>query len=277
MNKIDKNEINKEKNEFIEPKHELKIKNKDLNKINFLNLQHYFDIIKKLQKENINISTDFIDNFISMNNAFKRQKFSPFSRKIRNDIKQISHHIYEKNSTNNNKDNNDINKRFIDQYKYIINSSSSVSPSLNQKNTYLSYEKNLKNHKIPIKVYYFQDKDKNNANKLSKNVNRDTIRNNTVDSISHYNDNKKRIKFEYENYALNNINYNHPQIYILNSNFNSTTHLKERLPLIEAPNGFKYRKSGDLSYLIPYNTKKRKVRDNFYSYYIGMKLSKQNF
>ena len=272
MNKIDKNEINKEKNEFIEPKHELKIKNKDLNKINFLNLQHYFDIIKKLQKENINISTDFIDNFISMNNAFKRQKFSPFSRKIRNDIKQISHHIYEKNSTNNNKDNNDINKRFIDQYKYIINSSSSVSPSLNQKNTYLSYEKNLKNHKIPIKVYYFQDKDKNNANKLSKNVNRDTIRNNTVDSISHYNDNKKRIKF-----ALNNINYNHPQIYILNSNFNSTTHLKERLPLIEAPNGFKYRKSGDLSYLIPYNTKKRKVRDNFYSYYIGMKLSKQNF
>ena len=277
MNKIDKNEINKEKNEFIEPKHELKIKNKNLNKINFLNLQHYFDIIKKLQKENINISTDFIDNFISMNNAFKRQKFSPFSRKIRNDIKQISHHIYEKNSTNNNKDNNDINKRFIDQYKYIINSSSSVSPSLNQKNTYLSYEKNLKNHKIPIKVYYFQDKDKNNANKLSKNVNRDTIRNNTVDSISHYNDNKKRIKFEYENYALNNINYNHPQIYILNSNFNSTTHLKERLPLIEAPNGFKYRKSGDLSYLIPYNTKKRKVRDNFYSYYIGMKLSKQNF
>ena len=277
MNKIDKNEINKEKNEFIEPKHELKIKNKDLNKINFLNLQHYFDIIKKLQKENINISTDFIDNFISMDNAFKRQKFSPFSRKIRNDIKQISHHIYDKNSTNNNKDNNDINKRFIDQYKYIINSYNSVSPSLNQKNTYLSYEKNLKNHKIPIKVYYFKDKDKNNANKLSKNVNRDTIRNNTVDSISHYNDNKKRIKFEYENYALNNINYNHPQIYILNSNFNSTTHLKERLPLIEAPNGFKYRKSGDLSYLIPYNTKKRKVRDNFYSYYIGMKLSKQNF
>lgn len=277
MNKIDKNEINKEKNEFIEPKHELKIKNKDLNKINFLNLQHYFDIIKKLQKENINISTDFIDNFISMNNTFKKQKFSPFSRKIRNDIKQISHHIYDKNSTNNNKDNNDINKRFIDQYKYIINSSSSVSPSLNQKNTYLSYEKNLKNHKIPIKVYYFQDKDKNNANKLSKNVNRDRIRNNTVDSISHYNDNKKRIKFEYENYALNNINYNHPQIYILNSNFNSTTHLKERLPLIEAPNGFKYRRSGDLSYLIPYNTKKRKVRDNFYSYYIGMKLSKQNF
>ena len=277
MNKIDKNEINKEKNEYIEPKHELKIKNKDLNKINFLNLQHYFDIIKKLQKENINLSTDFIDNFINMNSTFKKQKFSPFSRKIRNDIKQISQHIYDKNSTNDNKDNNDINKRFIDQYKYIINSSSSVIPSVKQKNTYFSNEKNLKNHKIPIKVYYFQDKDKSNANKLSKNVNGDTIRNNTVDSISHYNGNKKRIKFEYENYALNNINYNHPQIYILNSNFNSTAHIKERLPLIEAPNGFKYRRSGDLSYLIPYNTKKRKVRDNFYSYYIGMKLSKQNY
>ena len=275
MNKNDKNEINKEKNEFIEPKHELKIKNKDFNKINFLNLQHYFDIIKKLQKENINLSTDFIDNFIGLSNSFKKQKFSPFSRKIRNDIKQISQHIYDKNSSNNNKDNNDINKRFIDQYKYIINPSISVSPSLKQKNTYLSSEKNLRNHKIPIKVYYLQDKDKNNVNKLSKNVGGDKIRNNTVDSISY--DNKKRIKFEYENYALNNINYNHPQIYILNSNFNSTAHIKERLPLIEAPNGFKYRRSGDLSYLIPYNTKKRKVRDNFYSYYIGMKLSKQNF
>ena len=45
-----------------------------------------------------------------MNNTFKKQKFSPFSRKIRNDIKQNSQHIYDKNSANDNKDNNYFDK-----------------------------------------------------------------------------------------------------------------------------------------------------------------------
>ena len=275
MNKNDKKDNFSETDE-LEQQHELIIKNKDLNKLNFLNLQHYYDIIKKLKKENISLSSDFIENFSNFNNNFQKPKYSPFSIKIRKDIKQISKHIYNKKNLNK-KDKDHLNTKFIDKYKYIINSTNSVSSPLKTKNKKFQNESNLQNDKIPIKVYYIHNKDKNNNtnNNLNKTVNKENLRNNTVDSILY--NNKTRIKFGYENYASNNINVNHPQIYILNSNFNNTSLSKEKLPLIESQNGFKYRKRGDLSCLIPFNTKKRKVRDNFYSYYIGMKLSKQKF
>ena len=267
----------KEKQKIIEQTNKLKIKKKNFNKINFLNFQHYYDLINKLKKDNIYLNTDFIENCTNINNAFQKQRISPFFTKVRKDINQISKHIYKDSKADIDKENDFTNKKFIDKFKHIINSKS-VSPSIKSENN--KNEKNVKN-KIPIKIFYFHERDKILNN--NKTINKEKMRNNTVDSItSRYDnfdnyDNKGRKKLEYQNYALNSTNFNHPQYYILNTNYNNNSIEKERLPLIEKPNGFKFKKSRDLSYLIPFNTKKRKVRDNFYSYYIGMKLTKQKF
>ena len=277
LNKISEKQIFKEqeKQTLIEQENKLKIKNKDFNKINFLNFQHYYDLIKKLKKENININSDFIENISNINYSYKKRRISPLSIKIRKEIEQISHHIYK--DKNKNKEKSEPYKKFIDKYQHIINSLNSVSPSM-QSST------NRKDENCLIKnIYYILEKEKNKKkNKLSLSINKGKLRNNTVDSIIHKNENKKRIKIEYENYALNNINLNHPQFYILNTHYNNgiNSKYKERLPLIETSNGpniFKYRRTRDLSCFIPFNAQKRKVRDNFYSYYIGMKLSKHNF
>ena len=276
MYKDDENmeKINKEKEKIIEQTNKLKIKNKNFNKINFLNFQHYYDLINKLRKEDIYLNTDFLDNLTKINNTFQKQRISPFFTKIRKDINQISKHIYKDNRIDTDKDNDFTNKKFLDKFKHIINSKS-VSPSIKSK-----IYKNNKNNKIPIKIFYFHEKDKK-INNINKTINKEKTINNTVDSITNrYDDiydNKGRKKFEYQNYALNSTNFNHPQYYVLNTNYNNNSIDRERLPLIERPNGFKFKKSRDLSYLIPFNTRKRKVRDNFYSYYIGMKLTKQKF
>ena len=252
----------------IEKINKLKIINKDLNQIDFLNFRHYYDLIKKIKIENINISSDFIDNINKINNIYKKQKKSPFSIKLRKDLKDISQHIYNnKNTIKKEKS----KKNFMSQYNYIINSVKSVTPKVNSQKS-ISLNKNY-----PIKVYYIQSKEKN-FNTLNDSFNKEKTKKNEVDSYLTGENNKTRIKIEYENYALNTSNYNHPQFYVLNNNsFNKHNNSKGKLPLIETSKGFKFRRSGDLSYLIPYNTKKRKVRDNFYNYYIGMKLSKNNY
>lgn len=259
----------------IEKINKLKIINKDLNQIDFLNFQHYYDLIKHFKKENINISTDFINNIRNINYLYQKQRISPLSIKLRKDMKNISQHIYHNNNINKNEAQEKNKKNFMSQYNYIINSVKSVTPKKYNSKKNFSLKKNY-----PIKVYHFQDKE-NNCNKINDSINKEKIRNNTVDSyLNDDNNNKTRIKFNYENYALNISNYNHPQFYILNNNNTinkNNNNSKEKLPLIETSNGFKFRRSGDLSSLIPYNTKKRKVRDNFYSYYIGMKLSKNNY
>lgn len=265
----------KEKQKIIEQTNNLKIKNKNFNRINFLNFQHYYDLISSLKKENIDLNIDFLENFTNINNTFQKQRISPFFTKIRKDINQISKHIYKDNKIDNDKNDNFTKKKFIDKFKHIINSKS-VSPSIKSKTN--KNKINLKN-KIPIKIFYFHEKDKILNNK-NKTINKENMRNNTVDSITNIydnDDNKGRKKFEYQNYALNSTNFKHPQYYVLNTNYNNNSIEKERLPLIENRNGFKFKKSRDLSNLIPFNTKKRKVRDNFYSYYIGMKLTKQKF
>lgn len=275
----------------ISDKPPLKINNKDFNNIDFYNFQNYYNLIKKLKNQNINISSDFIENLYNISNSYKKQKVPPLSIKLLNDIKQISHHIYKDKNSNN--PNNTINnkehkKKFIDKYNIIINSVKTISPSPTIKsNKNKNKNKNryypLKNN-YPIKVYLSKEKDKNNKDRQTININdinedlylkKEKIRNNTVDSIINNKNNSKRIKYEYGNYALNTTNFNHPQFYILNNNNNDNA--KEKLPLIGTSNGFKFRKSGDLSYLIPYNNKKLNVRKNFYNYYIGMKLSKNNF
>ena len=287
MNKNDNLNDISDKLNFKNQKKSLKITNKDLNHIDFLNFQNYFNLIKKIKNHNLDISPAFIENLYDINNSYKKQKISPASLKLLNDIKQITHHVYkDKNSNNNNKEQN---KKFMDKYNIIINSINSNNHNPTNKTQNLKNDYKLKN-KYPIKIYLSKDKNTiNNKDKPTINIDENIfenqkikkLRNNTVDSIYNNKKNIKRIKYEYGNYALNTMNFNHPQFYILNcnnnNNDNDNDNVKNKLPLIETSNGFKFRRSGDLSYLIPYNNKKINVRKNFYNYYIGMKLSKNNF
>ena len=243
----------------------LKVINKDLNKVSeLLNLHSYYNLLKKYKDENFSLSVDFLENLNNINNSNQKQKYSPASLKLRKEMEEMCHHYYKDKNNNNN---NEQNIKFMDKFNSIINSVNYDSSKI--------YKKRNKKYplkgKYPIKVYYTQEKDKN-INKINQDNKNETMRNNTLDLIS--NKNIKKMKFEYGNYALNTINFNHPQFYILN---NSNYNIKEKLPPIETTNNFKFAKSGNLSNLIPYNTKKMKVRDNFYSYYIGMKLSKHKF
>ena len=244
----------------------IKITKKDLNKINhFLNFNHYYNLLKKY-KGNINFSLDFIDNFNNINvDTFQKQKYSSSSDKLRKEIEEMCQHYYKnKNNKDCNKNNNGPKIKFLDKYNSIIN-------SVNSDNKIYNNKKHSLKHLGRIKVYYTQGKYKNHQRNY-QNTKTEEIRHNTVDSLS--NDNKVQIKFEYGNYALNNTVFNHPQFYILN---NCNYSVKEKLPPIEATNTFQFRRTSNLSNLIPINTKKRKVRDNFYSYYIGMKLTKHKF
>ena len=255
----------------ISQKANLKITKKDLNRIgNILNFNHYYNLLKKY-KGNCNLSEDFIDNFNNINTStFQKQKYTSSSLKLRKEIEQMCQNYYKnKNNKNDSKDNID-NKdgqkiKFIDKYNSIINSVNSDDRMKNKKKKY-----SLK-ALSQIKVYYNQGKMIKHQRKNHDNRNEE-IRHNTMDSTS--NDIKIQTKFEYGNYALNNTIFHHPQFYILSqSNYN----IKEKLPPIETTNTFRYRKTDNLSNLIPINTQKRKVRDNFYNYYIGMKLSKHKF
>ena len=69
------------------------------------------------------------------------------------------------------------------------------------------------------------------------------------------------------NKIINNISYQN----------NNNYFPKEKLPIISATNTFQFKKYGDLSNLIPSQEKKKKLQDNFYSYYIGNKLAKNKF
>lgn len=260
-------ENNDEQN--INQKVNFKIIKKDLNRIgNILNFNHYYNLLKKY-KGNCNFSEDFIDSFNNINTStFQKQKYTSSSLKLRKEIEQMCQNYYKnKNNKNDSKDGNKDGQKikFIDKYNSIINS--------------VNIDDRMKNKKkkcslkalSQIKVYYNQGNIIKHQKKNHDNKNEE-IRHNMMDSTS--NDIKIRTKFEYGNYALNNTIFNHPQFYILSqSNYN----IKEKLPPIETTNTFRYRKTDNLSNLIPINTQKRKVRDNFYSYYIGMKLSKNKF
>lgn len=278
MNKNDNVKENSDKKNSIPQQIPLKITNKDMNKIDFLNFQQYYNLLKKFKRENINLSLDFIENLYNMNNSNKNPKLSPFSIKLRKDIRHLSQHVYKDKNLNNNRENTEENKTFKDKYNFIINSVNFGSPIINIQNNNKHKLNPLKN-KFPFKNYYVEEKNKN-INRLNNNINikNEEKRNNTIESININYNNKKKIKFQYGNYALNSTNFNHPQFYILNNNHNNNDDdEKEKLPFIESNSGFKFKRTGDLSYLIPHNNKKLKVRDNFYNYYIGMKLSKSNF
>ena len=142
MNKNDNLNNISDKFNLMNPKKSLKISNKDLNHIDFLNFQNYYNLIKKIKNHNIDISPEFIENLYDINNSHKKQKISPSSLKLLNDIKQITHHVYKDKNTNNN--NKEQNIKFMDKFNIIINSINS------SRNNPLYKSHNLKNEYGPL-------------------------------------------------------------------------------------------------------------------------------
>lgn len=254
----------------LEIKKQLNIKNKDFMNVSndILTFQHYLNLLKG---RDLSYSLEFTLNDLA--NSFKKQKTSPAYVKIRKDLNQINSHIYNvKNRYRQNTFNNTTqsNKKFMDKFNIIINSSSYVPQdedklSKNNKNKD-NIIMSLKDNHI-IKQYKKKEKriikDPDNG---QDNNEKEDMRNNTVENISNNQINKTRIKFGYGNYAFPYINYNHPQFYKLNNIF------KEKLPPIENPNINKKRKPNDLSESIPFDNKKKQIKNNFYNYYIGLRI-----
>ena len=249
----------------IKLKRELRIKNKDL-QINInkdvINLKHYFET----RKNNINLADDFIDfNINKINNSYRQKKLSHSYFKIRKEIKQIYQRLYNDNSKNMINNDSIINKKINSSLKYFKNKND------NSKDLQKEFNNLNENHLMQGNLSPERTTKKND---FCQTIEKEKPRNKNINYISYQNNYNSKMKFEYGNYALNNTIFKHPQFYVLNNNNYIP---KERLPIISPTNTFQFKRYGDLSNLIPSQEKKKKLQDNFYSYYIGNKLTKNKF
>jgi len=254
----------------LEIQKQLNLKKQDLIDVSndILSFQHYLNLLKG---RDLSYSLEF--NLNDLTNSFKKQKTSPAYIKIRHDLKQINSHIYnEKNRYRQNTFNNTIqtNKKFMDKFNNIINSSSYV-PQDDDK--YSKNKKNKDNTIISLKDNHIIKQYRRKEKRIIKDVDsgqenneKEAMRNNTVENISNNQINKTKIKVGYGNYAFPYINYNHPQYYKLNNI------CKEKLPPIENHKIIKNRKPNDLSESIPFDNRKKAIKNNFYNYYIGLRI-----
>ena len=238
-------------------KKKLRITKQNLNDINdyILNFQRYFELIKNYPILRQNKKLKELDTLNIEENLFKRHPYN----KLQNDINNIYKRVYTENSIDNN------NSKSHNKYLFTNN-------EINKKMNY-SVKKSKRNKSI----------DKYNNKNINEDLNSNTINiiKNIQNNHNYYNDyNSKRNyseknKFEFGNYAMNNTNFNHPQLYLLK--YNKSYDIKEKLPQINSQGGLKITRAGDLSLLIPQNSRKEKVKNNFYNYYIGLKRSKHKF
>ena len=223
----------------------LKITKKNLIDFNdyILNFQRYYELIKNNPILLTNKKRKDLDIY---NIDVPNNKKNPYN-KLQNDISTI----YKRISTdiNNEKNNNYKMQYLYNNYNYF--------------NTKISPKKN--------KVYKSIDKSKDNFDNNNTNINNNTYKNNFVNK----NFSVERNKYEYGNYAMNNTNFNHPQLYMLK--INKSYDIKNKLPKINYKEGFKINRTNDLANLIPKFSKKDKYKNNFYNYYLGLKHSKQKF
>jgi len=222
-------------------KTQLKITKQNLIDFNdyILNFQRYYELIKNNPALLINKKQTDLDIY---NIEIPNIKKNPYN-KLQNDISALYKRIYTDNNVE--KSNN-----YKMQYLY------------NNQNYF-----NAKNYPKKNKVYKSTDKSKDNFD----NNNYNNINNNTY---KNKNFSMKRNKYEYGNYAMNNTNFNHPQLYMLK--INKSHDIKNILPYI-SKEGFKINRTNDLANLIPQNSRKDKYKNNFYNYYLGLKHSKQKF
>ena len=231
-------------------KYRLKITKQNLNDINdyILNFQRYYELIKNNPSLSPNKKPKELDfNTINLESLHKKIPYN----KLQNDINIIYKRVY---TDNNNENNNIINNK----YNSLINQEKVYFSNNMLRNT-------CKKTRIKLIKNEFNSKEKFSNEKIEEALKVNMINTN----------NTKIKKYEYGNYAMNNTNFNHPQIYLLQNN--KSYDMKRKLPQINNKSGLRIAKAGDLSKLIPQNTKKAKFRNNFYNYYIGMKHSKHNF
>jgi len=232
-------------------KNKLRITKQSLNDIDdyILNFQRYYELIKNNPNLRPNNGSKNLDlNTINIDNINKKIPYN----KLQNDLSTIYKRVYSENNTEKNNQNIIKYHSLIRPNKYYINTNK------------------INNKKIRNKIF------KNEFNSQEKYFDDQIEIDNDLEINTFKKNNVKGNKFEYGNYAMNNTNFNHPQLYLLKYN-KSYDKKNNRLPQINTQNSLKITRTGDLSNLIPQNTKKAKFRNNFYNYYIGMKHFKQNF
>ena len=246
-NNINKNEEN------------LKDLNRKINQINS-NIIHYQKLYNSIKEnENSNPKNNFSEDIyiLNFNNNFKKKKKFPYSHiKIIKQLNQINHHIFTEGNIN------DCNepKNFRDKYNFIINSfrnSHNNLKTIDPKRIYFSKDKDkiLNNIIQKEKNNNFSEKNFENNNQMEENKHED----NSLNKLSIKNN--KRIKVDFEHYAINNYIYKNPVLYKLNN--------KSKLPLIKTLITNNIGGPKDFSELIP---QKKFNKNNFYNNYIKSKL-----
>ena len=264
---MNKNELLNEllKNNPIEKLEDLKFINKKLNQINnnITKYQQLYNLIKENENNNINL------NFKSL--FKKKMKIVNPRINLINQINQITSHYQVEEKTVNTKE----HKLFKEKYNEVINSFNHIDTNTNIDN------KNNKNKNIYFPQVPHEIEKRKLVNSFSQKLKRININNinnmNSLDNINlilAYRDNKasspninsytntQTIKVGFGDYAFGSTNFKNPRIYPLNyykTKANTSKTLCSNKPKI-------------LSDLIPQNTKKFKLKNDFYHFYKGQKL-----
>ena len=210
----------------------------------------------RITKQNLNDINDYILNFQRYYELIKNYPNLRSNKKMK-EFDTLSFINLTKKKPYN-KLQNDIS----DIYKRIYTETN--DEKINNKYYSLKKNKIIKNSdKINAKYFHIPtDIDMNTNHNIFLNINNKN--------------NIQRTRYEYGNYAINNTNFNHPQLYLLK--YNRSCDTRGKLPNISGEGSrLKITRNRDLAYLIPQNTRKAKFRTNFYNYYIGLKNSKHKF
>ena len=240
---------------LVVEKNKLKIIKQNLNNVNdyFLNFQQYYEIIKKYYSYN---KGKKIKGINSLDSPLKNyNKYSPYN-KLRKDINDIYNRVYTESYKERNR-------------RYFYNSNNHNSTDRFESSSLFNQENIKSNNFFKNSINLKKNIDNSSKTKVSESV--ETFQKNININNPFKTKNKTRNKIEYGSYAMNNTNFNHPQLYILKIK------KKNILPKINYENNLKITKTDDLSHLIPQNTRKLKVKNNFYNYYIGLKRTQKAF
>jgi len=265
---MNKNEILNDllKNNPVEKLEDLKFINKKLNQINnnINKYQHLYNLIKENENNNLNF------NFKTL---FKRKKkiFNPRMNLV-NQINYLASHYQVEEETVSNKE----HKLFKDKYNEVINSFSHIDTNTNVDNK--------KNKKIYFPQVPHENEKRKLVNSYSQKLKKFKINNiKSMNNIGNnnfilaYRDNKssspkvnsytttQTIRVGFGDYAFSSTNCKNPRIYPLNF-------YKTKLQTSNTLSSNNINKPKILSDLIPQNTKKFKLKSDFYNYYKGQKL-----
>ena len=259
-----------------------KFVNKKIKQINnnIINYKYYSNLLNEDKNINNNISEDTNDFIFNFNNKHKKRTIKESPRiKIIKQIKQLYHYNFQDDKFSFYKK----HQNFLDNYNKIIKSispTSSTNNSNNNKLINLSQVSNLNkkffSYEKKKKLINFRNNSFNTINKRIHFNSSNKINNINLKQIDSSNINKiKKMKIKFANYALNENNFKHPKIYILNNNKKK---LNQKLSMPNSLSTKNIIKPKNLSNLIPYNTNNIKLKNNIYNYYIGMRsLPQQKF